>query len=449
MKILNPKAKDALEYADYLQVSNEVKTWIRTTLNNYVFKNNPTTDEVEHVIDYLSQNEVKKISQMSYPQAVQKAQKWVDKLKKQGEKVTENPEDVKTILDFKDGFRVVKLIGQNAFKREGLLMSNCVASYYGRDTEVYSLRDQFNNPHCTMEKDQQVKGKGNGDIHPKYVSYVVKFLEWAGMTVGDSEMAHLGYVNIEKLLQYIGNKKELSNLLFNKKYLYKGKKELLKDKDKNQLCNLDVLGAFPLIEKDDESIKVAFDIPLLVSESIEWIRKQSKKIIVDSKIKAGGDNSKLAGGDYSKLAGGGNSQLAGGDYSKLAGGGYSKLAGGGNSKLAGGDYSKLAGGGNSQLAGGDNSQLAGGYYSKLAGGNNSQLAGGDNSKLEVGAYGIAVGDNGSRAKGKLGAVIVLCEREKKYPYNFVSVKSGIIDGKKLKEDVWYQLKNKKFVEVRK
>ena len=38
-------------------------------------------------------------------------------------------------------------------------MSHCVASYYGRDVEIYSLRDKKNLPHCTLEKDNQIKGE--------------------------------------------------------------------------------------------------------------------------------------------------------------------------------------------------------------------------------------------------------------------------------------------------
>jgi hypothetical protein len=62
-------------------------------------------------------------------------------------------------------------------------MSHCVASYYGRDTVIYSLRDSNNNPHCTIEDGNQIKGKGNGSVDPKYIDYVVKFLEKLGMTV--------------------------------------------------------------------------------------------------------------------------------------------------------------------------------------------------------------------------------------------------------------------------
>jgi hypothetical protein len=55
-------------------------------------------------------------------------------------------------LDFKDGFKFVKLKSKPAFEREGKLMSHCVSGYHGREgIEIHSLRDEKNNPHCTIE----------------------------------------------------------------------------------------------------------------------------------------------------------------------------------------------------------------------------------------------------------------------------------------------------------
>ncbi|MDE2031396.1 MAG: PcfJ domain-containing protein [Patescibacteria group bacterium] len=198
MKTLLPKTQEYIKYAENMEANKKVISWCKTTLNNVLKRYTPTIEEVEHVIDYLVSDKAPiKLHMVSYIQAVAKAYQWSENLQKQASEITESKKDTKVVLDFKDGFKIVQLIGKNAYQREGNLMRNCVASYYGRDTEIYSLRDKFNNPHCTMEKNQQIKGKGNGDIHPKYVDYVVQFLEWAGMKVRDSEMAHLGYEVIQ------------------------------------------------------------------------------------------------------------------------------------------------------------------------------------------------------------------------------------------------------------
>jgi hypothetical protein len=187
-----------------------------------------------------------------------------------------------------------------------------------------------------------------------------------------------------------------------------------------------------------------------------------------SKLASSGDNSKLASSGYnsqlassgcnSKLASSGyNSQLASsGDYSKLASSGY-------NSQLASsGKYSQLASSGyNSKLA-------SSGYNSKLASsGYNSQLASsGDYSQLaSSGEYSNISHDKGienvvcnigicGKAKGKKGDILVLAEYERldlpeynTYVYKPICVKSKKIDGKTIKEDAYYKLENKKFVEA--
>ena len=101
---------------------------------------------------------------------------------------------------------------------------------------------------------------------------------------------------------------------------------------------------------------------------------------------------------------------------------------------ASGRYSQLA-------ASGDFSQLA-------ASGDSSQLAAsGDSSKIEIhgeGSVGANIGIMGI-IKGRKGNWVTLAE----YDENFapICVKSAKIDGKKLKEDIWYKLQKGRFVEA--
>ena len=116
------------------------------------------------------------------------------------------------------------------------------------------------------------------------------------------------------------------------------------------------------------------------------------------------------------------------------------------------DGSQLAASGNwSQLAtsGCESKLAASGNWSQLAAsGNGSQLAASGNwSQLELSglkSVGANIGING-KIKGKKGNWIVLAE----YDENLLPlcVKSAQIDGKKIKEDTFYQLKNGEFVEA--
>ena len=161
--------------------------------------------QVEHVIDYmLSDKAPKRTERATWEQMVKNTEKWTKSLAKKGKNSgEETEEDIKIILDYGDGFKIVQLISPKSYEREGFLMSHCVASYAEKGVDVYSLRDAENMPHCTIEKDQQIKGKGNGSIHPKYIDYIVRFLEFSGMEVRDSEMENLGYQKVPQ--EYVGN----------------------------------------------------------------------------------------------------------------------------------------------------------------------------------------------------------------------------------------------------
>lgn len=205
-----------IAYAKHIEANDFVIKWVEKTLKSYLKDNKPSTEDVEHIIDYLSQEEGK-ISRMSYEDAHKNAEKWTKSQQKKGSNIEETEKDTKVILDFKDGFKIVQLIGENAYKREGFLMSHCVGGYHGNGKVIYSLRDKDNMPHCTIEKDQQIKGKGNGDITLKYVDYIVKFLEHTGMQVRDSEMSHLGY-EVAKFSKYCTTK------CYKDRYVLKGTK---------------------------------------------------------------------------------------------------------------------------------------------------------------------------------------------------------------------------------
>ena len=108
---------------------------------------------------------------------------------------------------------------------------------------------------------------------------------------------------------------------------------------------------------------------------------------------------------------------------------------------ASGNWSRQAASGNwsSQAASGDESrQAASGNWS-------SQAASGDWSRQETTGKNcvmMSAGHSG-KAKGKIGSWIVLTEWKKCEP----NVVARRIDGKEVKEDVWYTLRNGKFVEV--
>ena len=201
-----------MEYAKFIECNAKTIKW----LTEHPQPDNYSTTDIEHIIDFLKSKDFEALEWASWDLLKEKAAKWVKMLTQNVSTIDEEyGTDIDIVLDFQDGYRWVKLISQNAYTREGGLMSHCVGSYFTRKVEIFSLRDAMNKPHCTIEKDEQIKGKGNGDINLKYINYVVKFLEHIGMKVRDSEMQRLGYI-VPYFPEYVTNKLYLNKYIAEK-----------------------------------------------------------------------------------------------------------------------------------------------------------------------------------------------------------------------------------------
>ena len=197
------------EYAKHLNASDEVLSWLRTTGKKRAKDKSIAWDpsEIEHILDFLvSSAAPTRLQKMSYVDAKRKAKEWSEANQKKGRNLVDGPEDIETIHDFKDGSKIIRLKTKAALQREGFLMSHC-AGGYDPDREnchIYSYRDADNMPHATFEVQKgngeivQIKGKGNGPIHPKYIHPILAFLKAIGMEVRPNDMQNLGYYHIHK-----------------------------------------------------------------------------------------------------------------------------------------------------------------------------------------------------------------------------------------------------------
>lgn len=138
----------------------------------------------------------------------QKADKWSKTLQENAKNVTELPNSVKCVLELGEGMRWVKLIKKEAFEYEGREMGHCVASYSNKNTEILSLRDYKNRPHCTIEiqkkKIIQLKGKGNGCLVDKYIPYVYELIKVKRYTVKKEELINIKLLGLStERLKYV------------------------------------------------------------------------------------------------------------------------------------------------------------------------------------------------------------------------------------------------------
>ena len=157
--------------------------------------------------------------------------------------------------------------------------------------------------------------------------------------------------------------------------------------------------------------------------------------------------------DYAKIGSSGYSAQIGssGDYAKIGSSGYSaQIGSSGYSAQIGssGDYAKIGSSGDYAKIG------SSGDYAKIGSSGDSAKIGSSGDSAKIGSTGedsvIMCAGNSSIAKAKVGSWITLAEwkwsDEKKRDVP-VCVKTEYVDGENIKADTWYQLKNRKFVEV--
>ena len=168
-------------------------------------------------------------------------------------------------------------------------------------------------------------------------------------------------------------------------------------------------------------IKAELKLADIINIGVEWLKDitSPSKVKADGVLNDNGDRRKQIGSSgYSAQIG------SSGDYAQIGSSGYSaQIGSSGDSAQIGssGDYAKIG---------------SSGDYAKI------DSTGEDSVIMCAG--------NSSRAKAKVGSWITLAEwkwsDEKKRDVP-VCVKTEYVDGENIKADTWYQLKNRKFVEV--
>lgn len=217
--------ENLIEYAKSLGAHADILWWLENAAKKSIEKDKISPSEVEHIIDWMiSEDAPKRLQKMSVGVAKEKSDDWQKRNKKKGANIVDSIDDIESFMSFDDESSIVKLKSNNAFKREGFLMGHCLGGYSLRaEYEIYSLRDSKNNPHATFEINKkgkeilQIKGKGNGEIHPKYIHRVLAFLEKIGIKVRSNEMKNLGYyhippVHMEIVRKNLGMKEKIVEL---------------------------------------------------------------------------------------------------------------------------------------------------------------------------------------------------------------------------------------------
>ena len=222
-------------------------------------------------------------------------------------------------------------------------------------------------------------------------------------------------------------------------------------------------------------IKAELKMADIINIGVEWLKDitSPSKVKADGVLNDNGNRRKQIGssGDSAKIGSSGDSAKIGssGDYAQIGSSGDSAKIG------SSGDSAKIGSSGDSAKIGssGDSAKIgSSGYYAKIgSSGDYAQIgSSGYSAKIGSSGYSAKIGSSGdyakidstgedsvimcagnsSIAKAKVGSWITLAEwkwsDEKKRDVP-VCVKTEYVDGENIKADTWYQLKNRKFVEV--
>ena len=150
-------------------------------------------DEIRHTIDYfisLEPNDLKKIDREPYRVIKQKVQEWQnDNEADLNDNEKEDIEKKKLVRgkDYKDikqvgGMKWVKLLSPESKVVEGKFMGHCVGGPAYVNKDIYSLWDNKNRSHVTVESDdnkktiQQIKGKSNKEPADRYLPASIDFV---------------------------------------------------------------------------------------------------------------------------------------------------------------------------------------------------------------------------------------------------------------------------------
>ena len=195
-------------------------------------------------------------------------------------------------------------------------------------------------------------------------------------------------------------------------------------------------------------IKAELKLADIINIGVEWLKDVTSpsKVKTDGALNDNGDRKKQIGssGDYAKIG-------SSGDSAKIGSSGYYAKIG------SSGDYAKIGSSGYYAKIG------SSGYYAKIGSSGDSAQIGSSGYSAKIGSSGdyakidstgedsvIMCAGNSSKAKAKVGSWITLAEwewsDEKKHNVP-IFVKTEYVDGENIKADTWYQLKNRKFVEV--
>ena len=210
-------------------------------------------------------------------------------------------------------------------------------------------------------------------------------------------------------------------------------------------------------------------IPGLVKAHVEYVKAHTTTEHTDPKQATAGDSGAATAGDSGAATAGSYGAATAGFYGAATAGSYGAATAGDSGAATAGFRGAATAGSYGAATAGSYGAATAGFRGAATAGDSGAATAGNSGAATAGSYGAAtagfrgaatargsaasgengmsvVRGNGVKAKGGLGAVIVIAI-ENDDDYAIKEWKAGVIDGKTLKADTWYTLKDGEFVEV--
>lgn len=267
----------------------EVPAWLRNVLEKGDPAENVVLGEalenkilpvLDYVADLVHNKPDTNLASMGFDVAEQRAIKWHKTLKQKLQTIEVVVEEgVNIIKSYSDGFSWRSVVDKEALVREGQLMGHCVGntSYHATvirgKLEIVSLRDADNLPHVTIEIGRsgntihQIKGKANGSVANRYLSYIEDFLKtrkWVD-------------INFDKAPSI--RESVLENQVFFAEPWFEFNGYCASLRPISQFGN-----SYVLFKKDDRNVKSGFIITTSTDGGPDIIRSVSDEELINAKI---------------------------------------------------------------------------------------------------------------------------------------------------------------------
>ena len=208
-------------------------------------------------------------------------------------------------------------------------------------------------------------------------------------------------------------------------------------------------------------IGARLDIVGIVKASIEYTKSKITTNYTNDKAATAADYGAATAGNYGVATAGNCGVATAGNYGVATAGNCGAATAGDCGAATAGDSGAATAGNCGAATAGYKGAATAGDCGAATAGNCGAATAGDYGAATAGNYGVATSrgmsasevnglsvarGNNVKVKGGLGAILVVVEEEPNN-YNIKNWKSTVVDGKKIKPNIWYRLKDGNFTEV--